>query len=289
MADDETETLVIEATDEGEELSAAEVVEEQAESEQDEADEDEVVVSIGDEPVTEPEQDEEPSPNLVNKLRKLHREQEKASREKDRRIRELEAAAKQPEAEKSPAFGKEPELEDYDYDEKLFQKEHRKWVLLDVAREKAEEEAKAKEQAEADAWQAKLAAFEDGKKALKVRDYDDAEDNIREHFNVTQQGILIQGSDNPALLAYAIGKNPEKAKELASITDPVRFAFAVAKLETQLKVSNRRSAPPPERTLTGKSGAAGSTDKTLDRLRDEAAKTGDYSKVRAHKAALRNS
>jgi hypothetical protein len=56
---------------------------------------------------------------------------------------------------------------------------------------------------------------------------------------------MLQGADNPALVVYALGKNPKKAKELSEIKDPVKFAFAVAKLEKELKVTNRRAAPHP--------------------------------------------
>ena len=117
-----------------------------------------------------------------------------------------------------------------------------------------------------------------------MRDYEDAEAVALETFNVTQQGIVLQGSDNPALIIYALGKNTSKAKELASITDPVKFAFAVAKLETQLKVTNRKAAASPERTINSGGGRiSGSVDSTLERLREEALKTGDLSKVMAYK------
>ena len=64
----------------------------------------------------------------------------------------------------------------------------------------------------------------------------------------------------------------------------MKFAFAVAKLETQLKVTNRKAAAAPERTIsTGGGRISGSVDSTLDRLREEALKTGDMSKVMAYK------
>ena len=117
-----------------------------------------------------------------------------------------------------------------------------------------------------------------------MRDYEDAEAFALETFNVTQQGIVLQGSDNPALIIYALGKSQKRAKELASIKDPVKFAFAVAKLETQLKVTNRKAAASPERTITSGGGRiSGSVDSTLERLREEALKTGDLSKVMAYK------
>jgi hypothetical protein len=120
-----------------------------------------------------------------------------------------------------------------------------------------------------------------------VRDFEDAEATAQELFDVTQQGIVVQGADNPALVIYALGKNPKKAQEIASIKDPVKFAFAVAKLEKELKVTNRKAAPPPERTIQGTGRVSGSVDSTLERLRAEALKTGDMTKVVAYKRQKR--
>jgi len=107
-------------------------------------------------------------------------------------------------------------------------------------------------------------------------------------LNVTQQGVVIQGAENPALVIYALGKNPKKAKELASIADPVKFAFAIAKLETQLKVTGKRTPPPPEKTVGGGTAPIrGAVDSNLERLREDAARTGDYSKVYAYKKQKR--
>jgi hypothetical protein len=86
---------------------------------------------------------------------------------------------------------------------------------------------------------------------------------------------------------YALGKNPKKLKELASITDPVKFAFAIAKLETQLKVSNKKPAPPPEKVVGGTAPIRGAVDSTLERLRADAERTGDYSKVFAYRKQKR--
>jgi hypothetical protein len=91
---------------------------------------------------------------------------------------------------------------------------------------------------------------------------------------------------------YALGKNPKKAAELAKLTDPVKFAFAVAKLEKELKVTNRRAAPAPERVVQGTGRVSGAVDSTLERLREEAARTGNMTKVLQYKrqkqAASRN-
>ena len=101
-----------------------------------------------------------------------------------------------------------------------------------------------------------------------------------EALSQTQQAVVLQGSDNPALVVYALGKNPKRAKELAAVTDPVKFAFAVAKLEAQLKVQPRSKPPAPERGVpAGTAPVGGSSNQTLERLRAEAERTGDYTKV----------
>ena len=237
---------------------------------------DDVVISIGEEA---PPQEEEPrAPEWVRELRK-------SNREKERKIRELEAKLNATAIETKPvALGKKPTLEDCDYDSDDFEAKLAEWYERKREYDAAEATAEAQRDAEAKAWQDKLDSYAKAKASLKVRDYEDAEAFALDTFNVTQQGIVLQGSDNPALIIYALGKNTKRAKELASINDPVKFAFAVAKLETQLKVTNRKAAASPERTITSGGGRlSGSVDSTLDRLREEALKTGDLSKVMAYK------
>jgi hypothetical protein len=86
---------------------------------------------------------------------------------------------------------------------------------------------------------------------------------------------------------YALGKNPEKLKELAAITNPVRFTAALVRMETKMTVSTRKPSTSPEKVIAGNSAVSGINDKTLDRLRDEAEKTGDFTKVLAYKKQLR--
>ena len=243
---------------------------------EEEDDEDEVVISIGEE---SPPQDEEVrAPAWVRELRK-------SNREKERKIRELEAKLNTPAPEtKQVSLAAKPTLENCDYDSDEYEQKLANWYEHKREYDAAEANAKAQQDAEAKAWQDKLDSYAKAKSSLKVRDYDEAEATALDTFDVTQQGIVLQGSDNPALLIYAIGKSTKRAKELAAITDPVKFAFAVAKLETQLKVTNRKAATAPERTITTSGGrVSGSIDSQLERLRAEALKTGDLSKVMAYK------
>lgn len=270
--DEILESVEIEAEAESEDENLAVLDDEESEEE----DEDEIVISIGEE--SPPQEEETRAPAWVRELRK-------SNREKERKIRELEARLNASATETKPvALEAKPTLESCDYDSDEYENKLAAWYEQKRAYDAAEAEAAAQRDAEAKDWQDKLDAYAKARASLKVRDYEDAEAFALETFNVTQQGIVLQGSENPAHLIYALGKSQKRAKELASITDPVKFAFAVAKLETQLKVTNRKAAAAPERTITSGGGRiSGSVDSTLERLREEALKTGDLSKVMAYK------
>jgi hypothetical protein len=243
---------------------------------------DELVVTIDGEEPPEAEEGEHAAPSWVRDLRK-------SNREKDRRIRELEAKveAKAAQVPDTVVVGDKPKLEDHDYDSDKYEAaldawHARKLQADEQQRKKSETEAAAKA-----AWQARLDTYSTAKKALKVSDFEDAEEVVKDTLSITQQGVILNGATRPELLVYAIGKNPKKAKELAAITDPVKFAFAAAKLETQLKVTPRKSAPAPERQVRSTVAGAAAVDNQLERLREQAAKTGNMSKVLAYKNAQR--
>jgi hypothetical protein len=242
---------------------------------------DEVVVSIGEE--APPTEEEVRAPEWVRELRKTNRE-------KERRIRELEAKLTATTTENKPVvtMGPKPKLEDHDYDADRYEQALDAWHERKRQHDLETETVKKSELEQHQAWQAKLDSYGKAKAELKVRDYEDAEETVQQLLNVTQQGVVLQGADNPALVIYALGKNPKKAKEIAEITDPVKFAFAVAKLEKELKVTNRRAAPAPERIVSGTGRSSGAVDSTLDRLREEAARTGNMTKVIQYKAQKRS-
>lgn len=269
----EEETEAAPEAPEAETKPAEESQEEAAKEETDE----EVTVSIGDTPAP---QEQNAAPEWVRELRKQNRELA-------RRAKELEAKlAGTAETKPAVTLGKKPTLAEHDYDEEKFDTALSSWYDRKRAVEAEQAKARSAEEAQKAAWQATLDAYGKEKASIKVPDFEDAESTILETFNVTQQGVILQGADKPALLVYALGKNPAKAKELAAISDPVKFSFAVAKLESQLRVSKREAPPPPERVVTS-TARGGLADSTLERLRTEAEKTGDYSKVAAYKRQLK--
>jgi hypothetical protein len=238
-------------------------------------DAEEVVVSIGEPPAeATQQQDEGKAPEWVRELRK-------SNREKDRRIRELEQRV----AQATPAptaviVGTKPTLAGVDYDEAKYEAELEAWHQRKAAADAQQREREQAERKEREAHQARIDAYTKAKATLKVRDFDEAEDIAKSLLSVTQQGIILHGAERPEVLIYALGRNPAKAKELAALSDPVKFAFAVAKLEKDLKVTPRKLPPVPERTLRASApGATAAVDSQLARLQAEADKTGDRTKV----------
>lgn len=268
------ETTEAETQDEDTTPEAENISEPEAESP--ETDDSEVIVTIGDTPPPE-ESEEQKAPEWVKELRKSHRETQRENRELKKQLE-----AQQTTGTQQVTVGPKPKLDDFDYDTDKYEAKLAEWYEQKRKADAQKAEAEAEKENQQKAWQQKLDNYQEKKSKLKVRNFDDAEAAVQDAFNEVQQGIVIQGADDPALTFYALGNNEGKLKELAAITDPVKFSFAVAKLETQLKVKNRK-APPPEKTVTGTAPKSGAVDSELERLRDEASRTGDYSKVHQYK------
>lgn len=235
----------------------------------------EIEVTIGDEPVQE-----ERAPEWVRDLRKQHRELQRKVREYELREQKSTPAIQAP--------GQKPKLDEFDYDTERYEAALEGWYKQKEQYENIKREAERQAEETQRSWHEKLDFYAKKKESLKVNDYEEAEAIVQEHFSVIQQGVIISAADNPAMVVYAIGKNPKKAKELAAITDPVKFCAAIVKMETKdLKVTTRKPPAPETRAPVGVLSVAGGSDATLERLREEAAKTGDMTKVHMYKQQLR--
>ena len=231
--------------------------------------EDEDVITIGEE--TPPQKQQEEAPEWVKDLRKSHRQIQKENKELRKKLESKEQA--QP-AQKTV---KKPTREECDFDDDLYDKKMEEYYKAKAIQDKQQAEAEQ-------AWGNVLQSYEDKKKSLKVRDYEDSEAIVQDTLNEIQQGIILQGAENPAIVVYALGKDESRAKKLAAITDPIKFAFEVAKLETQMKVTRRRPSVEPEKIVTGTEKVSGSAhDKQLAKLRAKANETGDMTPVLEYK------
>jgi len=279
----------IEETDESEDVKSEEPDDEteqpeESDDEEDEGEEDFISID-GESPPDQEEDDEDkkPAPKWVKDLRKQNRERA----EENRKLKEELAKLKEGEKEQPPEIMPErPKLSDYDYDEDAFDKAVEEWHEQKMSFEsKRKKEQEAKRQAEEE--QLKRAEsirtnYDKSKNDLRVRDYDVAEEIVSEKLSTDIQNVILLAADNPAAIVYALGKNSGKLEELAKVTDPLLFAKELGKLEGKLKVERRKAPPAPEKKIKG-SAKGSSVDSTLDALRKEAEKTGNYSKVFAYK------
>lgn len=266
----------------GEVLAEEEAAPVEAEQEDAPAQEDdEIIVSIGEEQ-TQAEEDSQRAPEWVRELRRSNREKDRKLRELEQENARLKGLSSQPSA---VVVGDKPTLEACDYDTEKFEQELEGWYSRKREFDEQQRQAKQTEEQQRAHWQTRLDAVTKASAGLKVKDLEDAAMVFEDTFSPVQQGIIIGGPDSAessALLRYALGKNPKKAKELAAINDPVKFTFAIANLEKQLKVTPRKAAPAPDTRVASSMTGAAAVDSQLERLQAEADKTGDRSKVAAY-------
>ena len=241
--------------------------------------------SIGEESLPDEDAKESKAPEWVGEVRKQNRKHRKT-------IKDLESKLAKFNEKKPLQLPERPKLEDFDHDTEKYDDALFEWHDKKREIQSQEDIKKAETESQQKKWDEKLQLFNDSKENLKLKvvDYEDAVLAVEDELSVTQRGILIQGADDPAKFVGAIGKNSKKLKELASIKDPVKFAFAVAKLESNVVTTSRnRPTTKPERTLKGSGGAnLSSGDAHLDRLREEADRTGDLSEVVRYRSKLKN-
>lgn len=265
-----------------EEMEANAEVEEQEEKTEPKPGEEEPAEDDGEEIVTFGDGDS-PAPgdadtNLVRHLRAQLSEKEK----------ELKQLRKAPPVAAPIEVGEKPTLAGMDYDEEAFETALDQWK---ERKAKADAQAREVEQAQrqqTEAWNNELKAHAEKRAALKFRDAQEAEDVVVATLSDVQQVVLVKAAENSALVAYALGKNPGKLAEISKITDPLKLAAAIARLEGKLTVTKRGGPPEPERIASGSAPVAmGSTDKQLERLERDADRTGDRTKLVAYKRQLK--
>lgn len=227
---------------------------------------------------------EEPAPAWVKELRQNHRD---TVRENQELRRQLEAASKP--KDEYIHLGEKPTLASVDYDDERFEQELTAWHDRKRQIDAQQQQRQQQQQSEQAAWNDKLRSYEEKKRALSFSDVSEVEGTVQSFLNVTQQGLIVQGADNPALIVYALGKNPKKLQEISAIKDPVQFAFAIAKLESKMSIKNKKASTKPEKILSSSTPVTGSLDNNLEKLREQAAKTGDMTKVTAYLREKRRS
>ncbi len=213
-------------------------------------------------------------------MRKTFNATLKDKRRLERELEEVRAKLAPPE----PTVGPKPTLDQFDYDEGRYSEAYDKWYAQKQAVDAAKARKQDAEREEQEALEAHKRSYAERARSLNVPDFADAEQEIRDVLSPIQIGLLMKGADDPAALVYALGKSSTRLLEASKITDPVKFTVHIARLETNL-TAKRSTKPAPEARVTSERAATGfsSASNALDRLRAEAERTGDYTKVTAYK------
>ena len=244
----------------------------------------EITIAGAESPTAEEAEQETP---VIRQVREAQREEARKRKAAEKELAELKAKASQPAQEQAPVVGAKPKLEDFDFDSDQYEAATEKWYEQKQAKAAFDaKQASAKQTAEEE-HQKVLTTYRAAAAALPVdrAKYNAAEADVVNAFDRLQQNILLKAKA-PERLVYAIGNNPAKLEELAKIKDPIALAYELGRVESGLTVTKqKKSAPAPDRPLHG--GGSGNVDSTLERLEAEADRTGDRSKVIAHRKQQR--
>jgi hypothetical protein len=234
----------------------------------------ELVITIGDDRSEGGDEDEidtsgmdEKEARTVHKLRDNLRQKIKEAKELERKALAAEAALAardvKPKIEEKPY----PKPIDYGYDDAL----HEAAVLEWTENQAAVKVEKAKQQAAITARTEKLQqqfeAYTAGKKALRVPDFDVAEAAVMADLSNEQQQAILELATDSATFVYALGNSPKARKELAAIDDQRLFGFRLAKIEGEIKVT-QKTPPPVETRLSGGSGGGASGGSLAAQLKE---------------------
>lgn len=231
----------------------------------------------------------QPAPEWLKKERAVIKEIRKQERDRERRIKELEAKLDEYQKPEPIELGEKPTLEGVGFDAEEFEKQLDEWKEKKFKLEQQEAQKREEQEKSEKAWRDKLSAYEAKKAQIKtkVRGFDEAEENVRDVLSQMQQAMIIDGADNPDLLIYHLGTNPKTLKELAAITSPSQFAFKAAKLDAQIEKVPRKPQTSPERKPSGSASFNNGSDKRLEELEREADRTGDRTKIIEYKRSLK--
>jgi len=229
------------------------------------------------------EEDQQPAPenDLVKHLRQQIRDRDKRLAETQR------VAAPEPDI----VVGDKPTLESCGWDAEEYETQRDAWDDRKAAADKQALKREEAKRAQEDAWGKVTQDYATKKAALRYPDRDAAEQTALETLSPTAQALIAKHADNSALFIYAVGKSPTKLAELARIDaegDPFAVVKAVTKMEANLTTKKTGARPPnPDVPVRGRPIAAVSGDKVLEKLEKEAERTGDRSKIIAHKRAIK--
>jgi hypothetical protein len=245
----------------------------------DEPADDDLVITLEGQDLAAEDGDELPAniePKASAAFAKMRADKKRLERENRELKAKQEQAAERPQPAIIEPLGDEPTLESCDFDAEVYAPKLKAYLAR-----KTEHEARAAQQQEAqrkeqEAWTARLTSYRQEAAKLKRPDFEEAEAAVQTSFSTVQQGLLLK-HPKAAALVYVLGKNPGRAKTLAAISDPVDFAYAAADLAGQVKVERKSPPPPTDTPIRGRTSGASLASQTIESLKEQGRRTGDYS------------
>ena len=254
-----------------------ESVEQEPEEASDTAPEEELVIQLD-----EKEEEDEKAPGWVKDLRKRYREEQKARRQIEEELSRLKGGEVQDKPLKKPKID-DPEI---DYDGEKLAEALDVYYTAKADHDRKQAQVKAQQEESAKEWEAVQKRYAEGKSKLPADKMEEAEAEVISVLSPNRQAMLMDIADDAALLAYALGSNPDTLRKVASIKNDAKFIKELTKIEMNIKAAPKKAAPPPERTISGSGRTPGATASNLEKMKAEAEKSGDYSKYFAEKRRL---
>lgn len=232
--------------------------------------------SLGDQSDSDNQQSIKEAPKWVKTLRDQNRKILKENKKLRKTLEEKDSLNSQKNLVR-------PKLSDYDWDDDLYEK-----ALDDYEKKKFESAAPKIDDQTQQLYQKKLDSYVKRKSELKVNDFAEAEKDVINNLTLDQQNLILLNSDKPELVVYMIGKHPDILDELSEINDPAKFCYKIAKIESKTQMSKKTTKPSvaPEKKITGTSASQGISSNNLDKLLENALKTGNLTEYRRAKKQM---
>ena len=232
---------------------------------------------FGDDELDSPASEDSKDPALVKHLRGT-------IKEKERELKELRRQSQQPVQQavitQPPRM---PKLEDDDigFDEVIYQERMNKWVEDNSKHQEQERTRTRQAQEFQERHQQKLTNYQERVKALKVPNYQAAEQLVLDDVPVNIQAMIIHSAEKPEMVVLALGRNAELRQQMAEATDPVAIGRLIGTIESKARIMPK--AKNKTSTVPEVKGGNGAALNNLDKLLEKARSTGDYSEYRAAK------
>lgn len=249
-------------------------------SEGDNDDDSEQAFYFGDNELASPVSEDEKDTGLVKHLRNTIKEKDKELREA--RKQQAHQPVTQQQLTPPPRM---PQLSDegIDYDDAIYSQKVQEWAESNAKYQSQKAEQERQQQSLQQAHQQKIASYQERVKSLKVAGYQQAEQAVIEEVPEQIQAMIIHFAEKPEMVVLALGRNAELRQQMANATDPVAVGRLIGSIESKAKImpkpKNKAAATPEVK------GGTGAVLNNLDKLKEKARETGDWSQYFSAKKA----